>query len=97
MISGQSGARVLRVVCLGRIVGLLAPLRLAALPFLEEVCYVFVEGILEAELLAAVVLADSFGSAAVMRWMFILHSSLSTLPFLLSSSFVGVLSLSLMC
>ena len=32
MISGPSGARVLRLVCLGRIVGLVAPLWLAALP-----------------------------------------------------------------
>ena len=29
---------------------LVVPLRLAALPFLEEVCYAFVAGVLEAEL-----------------------------------------------
>ena len=51
------------VLSLGRIVGLVAPLRLAALPLSEEVCYVSVVGGLEAELLAAMVLADCTGSA----------------------------------
>ena len=36
-----------------RIVGLVVPLKLAALPISEEVCYVFVVGVLEAELLDA--------------------------------------------
>ena len=66
MISEPSGARVLKLVCVGRIVGLVAPLRLAALPFRKR------SATLEAELLAAVVLADCIGSAIVMRWMFIL-------------------------
>ena len=42
---------------LGRIVGLVAPLRLAAPPFLEEACSEFAVGVWEVELWAAVVLA----------------------------------------
>ena len=52
MIFGLSGVRTLRLVYVGRIVGLVAPLRLAALPFLEEVCYASVVGVWEVELLA---------------------------------------------
>ena len=48
-----------RLVYFGLIVGLVVPLRLAALPFLEEVCYAFVAGVWEAELLAVRVLAGS--------------------------------------
>ena len=53
MIFEPSGARVLRPVFLGRAVGLVVPLRLAALPLLEEVCYAFVAGVWEVELLVA--------------------------------------------
>ena len=49
----------------------------------EEVCYAFVVGVWEVELLAAVVLAECMGSATVMRWMFVL---LSTFAFILSCS-----------
>ena len=45
MISGPSGARVLRLVCLGLIQRLVVPPRLAALPSLVEVCDVFVAGV----------------------------------------------------
>ena len=76
MIAGPSGAKVLRQVYLGRIVGLVAPLRLAALPFFEEVCYAFVVGVWEAEMLAAVVPADCIGSATVLKWMSVLLSTL---------------------
>ena len=92
MIAGPSGARVLRLVYLGRIVWL----RLAALPFLEEVCYAFVVGVCEVELWAAVVQADCIGSATVMRLMFVPLSISLTPPLLLFSSFVGVSSLLLM-
>ena len=64
-IFGLFGVRTLRLVYLGRFVGLVATLRLAALPFLEEVCCASVVGVLEAELLAVVVLADCIGSAIV--------------------------------
>ena len=74
MIAGPSGARMLRLAHLGRIVGLVVPLRLAALPFLEEVCFAFVVGVWEEELWAAVVLADCLGSATVMRLISVLLS-----------------------
>ena len=44
--------------------------------FRGRVCYEFVVGVLEVELLAAVVLADCTGSAIVMRLMFIVPSTL---------------------
>ena len=44
MISGLLGVVTLRRVCLGLILRLEVPLRLAALPFLVEVCYVLVAG-----------------------------------------------------
>ena len=44
---------------------------LAVLPSLEKACHV---GVLKAELLAAVGLADCTGSVKVMRWMFNLLS-----------------------
>ena len=53
MISGLLGVVMLRRVCFGLIVGLVVPLRLVALPFLAEVCYVFVTGVWEVELLVA--------------------------------------------
>ena len=58
-------------------------LRLAALPFLAEVCYGFVAGVWEAELLAVRVLAGCIGSAMVMRLMCIALSTLLIPLFLL--------------
>ena len=92
MIAGPSGARVLRLGFFRAYCGLVAPLRLAALPLLEEVCYAFVVGVWEVELWAAVVLADCIGSATLMRLMSVLLS-ISLTPLLLRfSSFVGVSS-----
>ena len=51
-------ARVLRPVFLGRTVGPVVPLRLAAVPSWEEACYVFVAGVLDAEPWVAVVPVD---------------------------------------
>ena len=66
--------------------------------FLEEACYVFVAGVLEAELLVAEVLAGCIELVRVMRLMPSLPLSLSIILLLLqSSSFVGVSSLLLMC
>ena len=53
MIFGLFGVGVLRRVHVGLILRLGVLLMLAALPFLVEVCYVFVAGVWEAELLAA--------------------------------------------
>ena len=51
MIFGLSGVGMLRRVYFGLILKLEDPLKLAALPFLAEVCYGFVTGVWEAELL----------------------------------------------
>ena len=53
----------------GRTVGPGVPLRLAALPFLVEVCYVFVAGVWEVELLVAGDLVGCIGPVMVMRLM----------------------------
>ena len=53
MIFGPFGARMRRLVSLGLIPWLVVPLRLAALPFFVEVCYVVVGGVWEADLLVA--------------------------------------------
>ena len=74
----------------------MVPLGLAALPFLEEVCYVFVVGVWEVELFAAVVPADYIELAIVMKWMLALLSTLLTPLLLWFSSFVIVFSLLLM-
>ena len=73
------------------------PLKLAALPFLAEVCYGFVAGVWEAELLAAGVLVGCTGPVMVMLWMCIVLSILLTVLLLLWYSFVGVISLLRMC
>ena len=83
-------------VYLGLRIRLVVPLSLAALLFLVEVCYVFVAGVWEVELLAAVVLADSLELAIVMKLMLVLLSTLLTSLLLRYSSFVGTLSLLLM-
>ena len=57
------------------------PVLLVALPFLEEVCYVFVAGVWEAELLVARAPAGYIVLATVMRLINIVLSSLSTLLF----------------
>ena len=67
-------------------------LLLAALPFLVEVCYEFVTGVWEVELLVAGVLAGCIELVRVMRLMFIALSTLFILLFLLCYSFVDVLS-----
>ena len=72
---------------------LVALLLLAALPFLEEVCYVFVAGVLEAERLVARARVGYIVLAKVMRLINTVLSSLSTLLFLPCYSFVGVSSL----
>ena len=69
---------------------------LAALPFLVEVCYVFVAVVWEAELLAVRVRAGCIGLAMVMKLMSIVLSILLIPLFLLYYSFVGVLSPQLM-
>ena len=66
MIFGPFGARLRRLVSLGRVVGRVAPLQLAALPFWEEACYEFVVGVLEAELLVA---GDPVGCFGLVRGM----------------------------
>ena len=53
MFFGLLGVVMLRRVYFGLILRLVVPLRLAALLFCEEFCYVFVAGVLEAELLVA--------------------------------------------
>ena len=91
MIFGPLGVVTLRRVYFGLIPRLVVPLKLAALPFLVEDCYVFVAGVWEVELLAAVALADFSGLATVMKLMSIVLSTLSTPPLLLQySSFVRV-------
>ena len=66
---------------------------LVALPFFEEVCYGFVAGVWEAELLAAWVPVGCVGLARVMWLMCNVLSILLVLPLLLSYSFAGVLNL----
>ena len=78
MIAGPPGARVLRLVYLGRVVRLVVPLRPAALPFLVEVCYVFVAGVWEVELLVTVVLVGCIGPVRVMSLMCNVLSTLLT-------------------
>ena len=56
-----------RRVYFGPILKLEVPLKLAALPFLAEVCYGFVTGVWEGELLVVRVLAGCIGLAMVMR------------------------------
>ena len=91
--SAALGVKMLRQVYLGHMLLLAVLLLLAALPFLEEVCYVFVAGVWEAELLVAWLLAGCIGSVMVMRLISTVLSSLSTLLFLPCYSFVGVSNL----
>ena len=69
MIFGPFGATMRKGVFLERPVGPVVSLRPATLPFQEEVCYVFVAGVWEVELLVAVVLVANAGgtSAAATR------------------------------
>ena len=62
------------------IAGPVPPLLLAGLPLWEEACYVFVAGVLEAELWVAVVLADCVGSVKLVSCS-------------ISAFFIGVLNL----
>ena len=68
------------------------PLKLAALPFLAEVCYAFVGGVWEAELLVVQFPAGFVGLAMVMKSLYIALSTLLILPLLLYYSFIGVLN-----
>ena len=81
-----------RPVYLGLMLLLEVLLMLATLPFLVEVCYGFVAGVWEAELLAAGVLVGCIGLARVMRLISIALSILSIPLFLLCYSFAGALS-----
>ena len=56
---------MLRMVYFGLILQLEVLLLLAALPFLAEVCYGFVAGVWEAELLVVQFLVDSIGLVTV--------------------------------
>ena len=71
MIVVLFGVGALRRVYFEAIPEPVVPLRLAALPFLVEVCYVFVAGVWEVELLAVRVLAGCIGLAMVMKLMFV--------------------------
>ena len=82
MIFGPFGVKMLRVVYLGLMLLLEVLLLLAALPFLEEVCYVFVADVWEAELLVARAPAGCIVLAKMMRLIsivlsFFVNSSLS--------------------
>ena len=74
---------MLRRVYFGPVLKLEVPLKLAALPFLAEVCCVFVAGVWR---------PGCNGLAMVMRLMCIAPSTLLISLFLLHNSFVGVLS-----
>ena len=76
MIFGLIGVGVPRMGYFALILRLVVPLRPAALPFLVEVCYGFVVGVLEAELLVAGGLVGCIGFAKGMRLMFIVVSTL---------------------
>ena len=69
------------------------PLKLAVLPFLVEVCYEFVTGVWEEELLAAGDPVGYIELARVMSLMCIVLSTSLTLPSLLYYSFAGASSL----
>ena len=79
MIFGLLGVITPSPVYFRLIVRLVVPLGLAALPFLEEVCHVFVVGVWEVELFAAGDLVGYIGSVMVMRSMCIVLSTLSSL------------------
>ena len=78
MIFGLFGAGVPRMGCSVLILRLVVPLRLAALPFLVEVCYVFVADVWEVELLVALDLEGCTGPVKVMRLMCTEFSTLLT-------------------
>ena len=92
-IFGLFGVVVLRRVYFGLILKLEVLLLLAALPFLAEVCYGFVAGVWEAELLVVQFLVGSIGLARVMLLMCIVLSTLFIPLFLLCFSSVDALSL----
>ena len=96
MTFGLFGVKTPRLVYFERIPKLGVLLLLAALPFLEEVCYVFVAGVWEAELLVVRLRVGCIGSVMMMMLISIVLSILLTPLFLLFYSFVGVLSPSLM-
>ena len=86
------GVVVLRQVCFEPMLLLEVRLKLAALPFLVEVCYVFVAGVWEVELLVAGVLVGCIVLVRVMRLIVTVPSFLFILLFLPFYSFVDVLS-----
>ena len=85
------GVGILRRVYFGPILKLEVLLKLAALPFLEEVCCGFVAGVW-AELLVARTRAGYIVFAKMMRLISIALSILLTLLFLLFYSFAGASS-----
>ena len=97
MIIGLFGLGLLRRVYFGPILKLEVLLKLAVLPFLVEVCYVFVTGFWEAGLLVAGVLAGYIGLVEVMRLMCIVLSTLLIPLLLLLYSFVHASSLLRIC
>ena len=82
------GVRALRRVYFGPVPEPVVPLKLAVLPFLVEVCYVFVTGVWEAGLLVAGARAGYIVLARVMKLISIVPSTLLTIPLLLYCSFV---------
>ena len=93
MIFGLFGVVVLRMVYFGLILLLEVLLLLAALHFLAEVCYGFVAGVWEAELLVVQFLEDSIGLARVMMLMCTVLNTLFIPLCLLYFSSVDFLSL----
>ena len=85
MIFGPFGVKMLRLVYFELMLLRVVLLLLAALPFLEEVCYGFVTGVWEAGLLVVKFLAGCIGLAAVMMLMF------TVLSFFVNSSLSPVL------
>ena len=90
MIFGLLGVVTLRRVYFWPTLKLVVPLKLAVLPFSVEVCYVFVAGVWEVELLVAVVLEGCIGPVKEMRLMCIVLGTLLTLLFLLLYSLKSV-------
>ena len=81
MTFGPFGEKMLRQVYLGLLLLLEVLLLLAALPFLEEVCYVFVAGVWEAELLVARAPAGHIVLAKMMRLISIVLNFCQLLSF----------------
>ena len=92
-VSPFVGVKMLKLVYLGFMLLLEVLLLMAVLPFLEKVCYVFVAGVWEAELLVARVPAGYIVPAKMMKLINTMLNSLSTFLFLPCYSFVSVSNL----